>query len=87
MTSVQRIIKLKILTKTLIPLNGKEPVSKGWTSTNHDEEGYELVMRHINNSNGSNYGVICGKVSGIVVVDIDVKEEEGIMSGLKNGTN
>lgn len=55
-----------------IPLDGKKPVLPGWQKIQKD-----AALISINDGftkyNANNIGVICGKTSGIVVIDIDTK--------------
>ena len=61
----------EILTQyfTLVPLNGKIPIVKGWnTRTKSDLEAY--CEKHT-----GNFGIACGRQSGIIVIDCDIPRE------------
>ena len=51
---------------SLIPLDGKVPIQKGWQRFSH-------VKRQFNRHEfrGRNAGIVCGPASGIIVLDID----------------
>jgi Bifunctional DNA primase/polymerase, N-terminal/Primase C terminal 2 (PriCT-2)/Family of unknown function (DUF5906) len=61
-----------------IPLDGKKPISKGWTDYNKDQGVQKCMERLYVNNNETfapnlNIGVVCGIQSNIFVLDIDVK--------------
>ena len=58
-----------------IPLVGKNPNFNNWPKVTKDESYDIIVDRFINGTNYNNIGIICGKTSGIVVLDIDTQEE------------
>jgi hypothetical protein len=60
-----------------MPLNGKKPVREGWRKYTLETE--------INWNIGNNIGLITGLASGIIVLDIDSKNLEGIIGGKNNG--
>jgi hypothetical protein len=51
-----------------IPLNGKVPIPKGWQNTKMSD-ALEQVKRY--SSRANNIGIVTGRVSDVVVVDID----------------
>jgi hypothetical protein len=57
-----------------IPLRDKIPVTKGWQNTTL-EKSVSLVTQTGRRAN--NVGIVCGRSSGIVVVDID-REDDGL---------
>ena len=61
---------------SVIPLDGKKPVEKGWTE-------YCRKMRPFKTSDfeGLNAGVCCGPASGVIVLDIDDRK---LFMALKN---
>lgn len=57
-----------------IALNGKKPVLSSWPKIQKDS-AVNALNDGFSRSGANNIGVICGKTSGIVVVDIDTKNE------------
>src|SRR5271165_1627217 len=55
----------------IIPLDGKKPIIAGWQKLNE-----QLCL----DNHGGNIGVLCGKVSGITIIDID-KPKGGEIDG------
>ena len=55
-----------------IALNGKRPVLNNWQKI-QKEDALEKIIEGITQYGADNIGIRCGKVSGIVVVDIDAK--------------
>jgi phage/plasmid-associated DNA primase len=58
----------------VIPLKGKKPSLKDWTKTTKDNE-FENIKNCITGGRSNNIGILCGKTSGVVVVDVDTKDE------------
>lgn len=69
-----------------IPLNGKIPVTKGWTDFRNDpiqdakdiaEGKYPKNVRRVGNliqfKGATNVGIVTGEASGVVVIDIDTE--------------
>lgn len=56
-----------------IPLSGKRPIPKKWqlgaSSEQERTENSLAVQQHFDN--GGNVGLVCGKPSGVIVIDID----------------
>lgn len=48
---------------------GKNPIQKRWQENKPSERNQRAAIRHV--SKGGNYGIVCGKASGLVVVDHD----------------
>lgn len=57
-----------------IPLIGKRPTYNGWPNINK-KNSIKIIVDEINKNRCDNIGVICGESSGIVVVDIDIKDD------------
>ena len=57
-----------------IPLVGKCPTYPGWPGITK-EHSLTIIINSINSNKCNNIGVICGQKSGIVVVDIDIKDD------------
>ena len=51
---------------SLIPLNGKVPIEKGWSKWCTEKRPFDDDDFH-----GKNAGICCGPVSNIIVVDVD----------------
>lgn len=55
----------------LIPLNGERPLIKGWTKLGVPDES--KVRDWWRKHPSANLGIVCGKTSGIFILDVDVK--------------
>ena len=58
------------------PLNGKRPFLHEWQLANRDYD--ELIDKY----SSSNIGLICGELSGVIAVDIDLTDEDLIKKAL-----
>ena len=63
------------------PLAGKKPLLKGWQNIPL-EESRSVTISALEKGSANNFGIVTGKVSDIVVIDID-KRGGGIDSWLK----
>ena len=59
------------------PLNGKVPIKKGWPD---NPATLEEIRNHV--ARGGNVGLITGKMSGIIVLDVDCEKGGEIPEGL-----
>jgi len=66
MNRIQKFIELSKRFPSLIPLNGKRPIEKGWQKW--CREPRQFVPKEFE---GRNAGIPCGPVNGILVLDID----------------
>ncbi len=55
------------------PLRGKKPLLKGWQNFSL-EDSRKATIEEIRKGNADNMGIVTGKSSEIVVVDIDIRE-------------
>ena len=56
-----------------IGLNGKRPLLGGWQNTPRDK-ALELIATNSKAGKINNVGILAGKASGVVVVDVDLRE-------------
>lgn len=62
---------------TVLPLAGKRPIISAWQSVKH-EDSLNLTL----SKNPNNYGILTGKASNVVVIDID-KRNKGVEKWLE----
>jgi len=82
MNTIQEALQLFRFGLTPIPLDGKRPIIKGWQNRFLDEPLTENdIVNGIKEKDGKvvtykkqNIGIVTGKVSNVVVIDIDSKE-------------
>lgn len=63
----------------MMPINGKAPIHKGWKELKLDE-GYKLTKSRIEKAKEGkepNIGVLTGRSTGIIVIDVDILSDEG----------
>lgn len=63
------------------PLQGKKPILKGWQNYRL-EDSRNVTVEALQKGRADNFGILTGKMSGIVVVDIDIREN-GISNWLE----
>ena len=57
-----------------IPLKGKVPIPRKWQNIT-EEDSLEIIEKYANNLQMNNLGILTGKPSKIVVMDIDIKNQ------------
>src|SRR4030042_1828112 len=63
------------------PLQGKKPILKGWQNYSLEDSRNDTISA-LQRGKADNFGIITGTISGIVVVDIDLRE-----NGIDNWLN
>jgi P4 family phage/plasmid primase-like protien len=56
---------------SVIPLNGKKPMHKGWEKLSNEKPSHEMIETWIDKNSNANIGVVCGQSSGVVAFDYD----------------
>ena len=57
-----------------IALRNKVPLEKAWEQTKK-EEALDIIIRNVESKRCNNIGILTGKPSGIVVIDVDARSE------------
>ncbi len=78
---IETAIKYGALGLKVFPLNGKKPAINGWQKKASSDEA---EIRQLFAIKHTGIGLACGKISGVTVLDVDVKNGSNGFETLKN---
>lgn len=58
----------------IMPLNGKRPVGE-WGRLQNERANLDRIVDYLAKNPGANLAIVCGHLSGVAVIDIDVKPD------------